>query len=458
MTRATTIGGVLATGLVVLVLAAVYEIQQENPEPAPVGPPTVVDPATAPPPEETQGLLYGRATTDRGAVYEGRLRWGRDQEAFWGDYFNGVKRENPWLAHLPADRQPRQRPPLRILGIEIARRKRPIEPGRRFMARFGDIARVEVVGRDVRVTLKSGTVLALDRLESSDFDDGVRVWDARGVVDLGPRRIRAVELLPTGRLGTAPDRLHGTVRTPEGAFTGFIQWNRRKSLGADELAGREGGREHRVRFDTIRSIARRSPEGCLVALRDGRERALSGTPATGLESHGIYVDDPRYGRVLISWDAFERADFAPGGGGPAYADFPPGRALAGSVTTRAGRRLAGRLVYDLDESETTDTLDAPRNGVNYTIPFGLVASIAPGGEGRDAALAKVTLHGGEELPLERDGDLGARNLGLLVFVDGGPRAEHVPWSDVERIDLERPATTYPPILGRADAGGKRPGR
>jgi len=36
-----------------------------------------------------------------------------------------------------------------------------------------------------------------------------------------------------------------------------------------------------------------------------------------------------------------------------------GRPLTGKVITRSGRRLAGRLVYDLDESETTETLDAP---------------------------------------------------------------------------------------------------
>ena len=87
------------------------------------------------------------------------------------------------------------------------------------------------------------------------------------------------------------------------------------------------------------------------------------------------MDDRRYGRVLVSWDAFERVDFSPGGSGPAYDDFPPGRPLTGGVTTRAGRRLAGRLVYDLDESETTETLDAPSQGVDYTIPFGLIASI-----------------------------------------------------------------------------------
>ena len=43
-----------------------------------------------------------------------------------------------------------------------------------------------------------------------------------------------------------------------------------------------------------------------------------------------------------------------------YDDFAPGRPLRGGVITRSGRRIAGRIVYDLDESETTDTLGAGR--------------------------------------------------------------------------------------------------
>jgi hypothetical protein len=153
--------------------------------------------------------------------------------------------------------------------------------------------------------------------------------------------------------------------------------------------------------------------------------------------------------VLISWEAFERLDFSPGGSGPAYGDFPPGRPLTGSVTTRAGRRLAGRLVYDLDESETTETLDAPSQGVDYTIPFGLIASIVlPGHEERDARRARVTLHNGEELRLERAGDLSEGNAGMLIFVDGGQRPEYVLWTDVEQVDFHRPPSMYPPQGGR----------
>jgi len=258
-------------------------------------------------------------------------------------------------------------------------------------------------------------------------------------VDLGEWRIRTIQLLPTAGLGGAPYPLHGTVHTRHGNFTGLVQWDREQTVGPDELHGHTADGELSLRFDAMRSIARRSRDSSLVTLLDGREIVLSGTREVGHGNRGIYVDDERYGRVLISWDAFERLDFSPGGTGPAYGDFPPGRPLTGSVITRSGRRLAGRLVYDLDESETTETLDAPSQGVDYTIPFRLIASIVrprleEGGAPRD----RVTLHSDEELQLERAGDLGELNAGMLIFVDGRQRPEYVPWTDVERVDFDRP--------------------
>jgi hypothetical protein len=460
MTRTKIAGGAFATLLVLLALAASHRACKQDVDPAAATSPAIT-PSTPPPaaadtlPAETyQGFLYGRITTVDGATYEGRLRWGDDEEAFWGDYFNGSKDENPWAAQVPPERLPKERHPIEIFGVEIAHRERQIDLGRLFMARFGEIARIEARGDKVRVILKSGTVFDLERFEASDFDDGVRVWDGRrGVVDLDSLRIRTIELLPTARPGAAPYRLHGTVRTRQGDFTGFVQWDREECVGSDELDGHTADGEVSLRFDTIRSIARRSRDSSLVTLLDGHEIVLSDTSEVGHGNRGIYVDDGRYGRVLVSWDAFERVDFSPGdrpgASGPAYCDFPPGHPLTGSVTTRAGRRLAGRLVYDLDESETTETLDAPSRGVDYTIPFGLIASIVPPGrEERGAQRARVTLHNGEELQLERTGDLGEGNAGMLIFVDGRQRPEYVPWTDVEQIDFDRPPAMYPPLGGR----------
>jgi hypothetical protein len=450
MTRATIAGAAAAIGLAALALLALTTGRrglEGDADPAAAPPPPVtMTPATGLPPataeaaaEAQQGFLYGRVTTAGGVTYQGRLRFGGSEEAFWGDYFNGFKDENPWAAHAPPERL-KELHPIEVFGIVIARRERQIDLGRPFLARFGDLARIEHRGRDLRVTLKSGTVLDLDRFAADDFADGVRVWDdRRGVVDFAEHQIRAIELLPTARLGAAPTRLYGTVRTRQGDFTGFIQWGREGYTGDDELAGRTAGGALRLRFDTLRSIARRSRDSALVTLDDGREVVLSGTRGASHGSREVYVGDRRYGRVRISWDAFERADFSPGGSGPAYGDFPLGRPLTGRVTTRNGRRLAGRLVFDLDESETVETLDAPSRGVDYTLPFGRVASIAPSGGGEGGARrATVTLHGGEELELEAAGDLGEGNAGLLVFVDGRESPEYVPWADVAHIGFDPP--------------------
>ena len=432
--------GAVATVLVLLALAIFNRTFEQDVDPAAEASPAITSSTAAPADESQRGFLYGRITTNDGATYEGRLRFGGNEEAFWGDYFNGFKEENPWASHAPPEKVKKRRS-LEVFGVEVALWEDEIDLVRPFMTRFGDIARIEPKGRDLQIALKSGTVFHLDRFGADDLADGVRVWDSgRGVVDLDEWGIRTIELLPTARLSDAPSRLHGRVRTRHGEFTGFIQWNRQACVGHDELNGRTADGELSLRFDTIRAIARNASDSPLVTLLDGREIVLSGAHEVGDGNrNGIYVDDRRYGRVLISWDAFERLDFGPGGSGPAYGDFPPGRPLTGTVTARDGRRLAGRLVYDLDESETTETLDAPSQGVDYTIPFGLVASIVPlGPEERGARRAVVTLHSGEELQLERTGDLGKGNAGILIFVDGGQRPEYVPWTDIEQVDLDPP--------------------
>jgi hypothetical protein len=82
--------------------------------------------------------------------------------------------------------------------------------------------------------------------------------------------------------------------------------------------------------------------------------------------------------------------------------------------------------------------------VDYTIPFGLVGSIVIAGR---EGPARVILRSGEELQLERSGDLGELNAGLLIFVDGREHPEYVSWSDVARVDFDPPASMYPSVAG-----------
>ena len=332
--------------LILLALAIGYSAFERNfgtdtSMPPAIGPPSAVE-------EAHPSFLYGRVAVAAGATYEGRLRWGRGrgQEAFWGDYFNGFKSENPWAVHVPPERLGKD--PIKIFGIEIGGSK--LDLGRPFMARFGDLARIESLGRDVRLTLKSGRysspIIPPSTTSMMAYACGTAARGSGRRLPTGPHH----RFLAAPRAGPLPHRLHGDVHTRSGDFTGFVQWNRDKGLGTDELVGRTADGDLRVRFDTIRSIARKV-ESSLVTLLDGREILLTG-PESGHANLGIYVDDPRFGRVLVSWDTFERLDFSPGGSGPAYGDFPPGIPLsASSPLAPAGASRAG--------SSTTSTRARP---------------------------------------------------------------------------------------------------
>jgi hypothetical protein len=183
MTRATIAGGAIVIVLILLALAADRWVREQDVDRAVVPSPAITTSTGPMASEGHQGFLYGCLTTNDDATYEGRLRFGGDEEAFWGNYFNGSKDKNPWVAHVPPE-QLKERQLLKIFGLEIAHWERQIDVGRPFMARFGDIARIEANGRDLQVTLKSGTVFHLDRFAADDFADGIRVWDdMHGVVD-----------------------------------------------------------------------------------------------------------------------------------------------------------------------------------------------------------------------------------------------------------------------------------
>ena len=69
--------------------------------------------------EAGEGFLFGRVTTETGTTYVGRLRFGRDEEAFWGDYFNGFKSQNPWADQPPVAGLTQKRRSFTIFGFEI---------------------------------------------------------------------------------------------------------------------------------------------------------------------------------------------------------------------------------------------------------------------------------------------------------------------------------------------------
>lgn len=383
---------------------------------------------------DTSGLLYGRVTTTSGQEHEGRLRWGTE-ECAWGDHFNASKADLPWLDEVPSDQRAR-RHTINLFGFEIGIHGEG-RSGRQLIARFGDIDRIDVTGRnDAVLVLKSGRRIAVDG-GSNDLgrDTTITVWDAiLGQVDLEWRRIDRIQFRPTPRdLPVDAHRLHGVVHTDQGDFRGWIQWDQDECLSTDVLDGETRDGDLKIPMGNIRTIEPRGRRSSRVVLRDGRELVLSGTNDVDSDNRGIFVEDERFGRVLVSWDAFERAEFSdPPGSGPAYDTFAAGKPLRGTVTTRGGRRLAGRLVFDLDEEGSIELLNGERRGIEYSIPFAMVASVTPTGSDR----SRIELTNGEVLELEGGADVGKGNAGILVLA-AGERPAYVPWDEVERIVFGR---------------------
>ena len=193
-------------------------------------------------------------------------------------------------------------------------------------------------------------------------------------------------------------------------------------------------------FADIRAITRLNEAESQVTLRDGSDRLWSGTQEVGEGNRGLFVEDSRFGRVTIRWDAFESVEFFPAPELFTYDDFPAARRLTGSVTDLASSTFKGQLIFDLDESLTSETLDAPRGGVTYNLPFGMVRTIRIHQESSGTASwgYAVELVTDETLVLEAKGDLSMANGGMLVLPqpsqlqESGART-YVAWKDVREV-------------------------
>ena len=162
--KRTTIAGAACVTVLVVLAASHRGVEQDVDARGAVSPAaTSATPSTE---EAHQGFLYGRVTTADGSIHVGRLRFGRDEEAFWGNYFNGFKDENPWAAQLQVAALTHKRRAFTIFGFEIPFGERQMDLGRPFMARFGDIARIEMDGLSAMYT--EGCVYAIDGV-SAEF-------------------------------------------------------------------------------------------------------------------------------------------------------------------------------------------------------------------------------------------------------------------------------------------------
>jgi len=374
------------------------------------------------------GFLYGTIETDSRQTHTGLLRW-NTEESFWDDLFNSTKDEVP---HLEAhERSGQRRREVRVFGFSFGYKW---DDSRQFVARFGDIQTIEPLrGEKVRLTMKDGTKITVDG-GSNDIGAKVSVRDdALGEVRIDWDRIERITFRATPaseRPGVL--RLYGVLTTRHGSFEGYVQWDSEECRSTDKLDGDSADGDVSIEMGKIRTIERRGRSGSRVVLEDGREFELHGSNDVDDSIRGILVEDPRYGRVKVSWDEFVRLELrSVDHSGRGYAAFPAGRPLRGTVTDASGRAVSGRIVFDLDEEWTWEMLDGQADGVEYIIPFALVRSIEPQRGDR----SKIVLRAGGEIVLEDSHDVSEDNSGVLIL-GAGDRETFVEWDDVKRIDFD----------------------
>lgn len=388
--------------------------------------------------QNDEGYIYGKVTTIDGDNYEGPLRWGKE-EVYWTDMFNAGKRDNSNLSYLNRDE-------IEALDRNKDRHENwgvftkwnwgwSNDHKHQFGCQFGELKKIEVIERErIEIELQSGLKMRLDGDGYNDVNSQIKILDNdMGEVELRWSRIEeiAFRATPKNLDEKFGEPLFGTVKTRNGSFTGFVQWDHDERVSTDELDGETRDGDVSIQFGRIKSIER-DASGSSIVLNSGREMFLRGTNDVNHQNKGIIVTT-EFGRVDIEWEEFDKVTFSKASeSGKPYQSFSEQKELRGVVKTRDGESFKGRLVFDLDEEYTFEVLHGEDDEENeYLIPFRNIASIRPKGYRE----SEVILKNGQTLILEESQDVSSENSGLLVF-DGDRDPQYIQWDEVSAVGFK----------------------
>ncbi|MCG8458797.1 MAG: hypothetical protein MI919_21160 [Holophagales bacterium] len=331
-------------------------------------PSTVLADSAEPEPQDPGGFLYGRIET-RYESWEGRLRW--DEEAFWDQYLDARKVHQPLRRAVPLEHR-RKTARHEVFGASFTHTV-PRRRDRQISIRFGDLAAIEPRNREwSTLVLRDGRRVEVEN--GRDIRTEIQIWERGGEeagkdasdekIEVPWSRIRRIVFLPTpGDLETEERRLFGRAETSYGTFEGAVQWDRDECTASDLLDGDDAsGERQRIPMGEIAYLEPARLEGrgqgTRVGLVDGRVLELDGTNDVEPSNRGVWIHDPRWGRVAIPWRHLRRLELRPSSAsGPSYGSFAPAHRLTGTVETRSGDRHRGYLAYDVDEQESWEVLD-----------------------------------------------------------------------------------------------------
>jgi hypothetical protein len=387
------------------------------------------------------GRLYGKIETVDGDVFEGLIRWDKN-EGSWVDILNGEKEIPRKYQRKVKESQRRKyrdrQPTVKIFGLEIGGEGAYSENwfgSASSGIRFGHIKSIESTDDDgALIVTKSGLEVELSG-GSTDIGSDIReiVIEDRNEdeIELVWDDIRTVEFMPcpaSDRESTFGDRLYGTLTTRRGEkYTGFVSWDVDELFTGDVLDGEDRDRSRKVKFGKISAIERYSSSGATVTLVGGEHVLLRETNDVDDSNRGISIADPGFGQVTVEWDEFDKLEFSKAPSSVNYSEFDGGKPLHGTVYTADGSSYTGTIRWDNDEEYTWELLDGDYRDVQFDIEFGKIRQIE-----QLSSSTAVTFKDGRTVRLSGSNDVDDENRGIFITTTGGDEVE-VDWEDFEKV-------------------------
>ncbi len=400
--------------------------------------------------------IWGRVFTEGGEVHEGFIhvvRW--RAAASWADVLTALK-EIPeehyqdWL-NATRDGEPHVGT-VELKGYRITwEQKHPaferpqlsgIRLGHIAVLTIGEEEKVHLVTRSHRDTRfePGDTVVAEDAVDVGAVgmwgwvdhmmtltwswnNTSLRIENQGRRIEVDGEDVARIEFgAPLSGSAHGSPRLYGTVEDRSGrSFTGFVTWNRRQVLESQSLTGtwqdvpelanpwESDEYKRSFRFSEIRSLER-TPCFAKVTLKSDTVMELCYKPFES-DPRPVQISDPELGLVEVDWDAVRTLRFEPSPGLPGYDAFDGGRLLSGTVVTRDGEEITGRIRWDADEEWSWELLQGASDGVDFSIEFGYITRI----ERQESEGARVTLRDGRSFHLTGGYDVGRDNRGIFIF-------------------------------------------
>lgn len=384
-------------------------------------------------------LIHATVSWPDGTQRTGYLRWDRE-EATWDDLFHSGYRENPWTEFIDHEAVAKERRDQFYASHGLIKRlvyalNEDDDQGvgwRMLLIRFGDIRSIEIHdGEDDFIVTADGR---RHQIGGYANDDGSDLWlyeKGQEPLEIEWNDLTSIEFsaAPAGHEPFAR-RLHGTVETTEGDFTGPIMWDKSECLDIDSLDGENDEGDISLSMGEILSIRKIDNRSVRIELKNGTGFDMSGSNDVNSDNRGIWILTQDLGWVDVPWKRFIQATFSdPRGQGTPRSGFGNNTPLRGTIQLTDGSSRQGRLVYDLDEGYSWDLFNGNLRQVGYDIPFPLIAKLEPLGENT----CRVHLRSGRVLELGENQDTGDKNGGMLVFSADETRAEFVSWTRIREV-------------------------